>query len=57
MGPFITPKSSCRIHRSSKIRFTLNGQVMQEPNTTLMIHNVYEQVPYASNIMTLGPAT
>jgi hypothetical protein len=33
--------------------FTLNGKVMQDANTSLMIHNVFEQVSYASHIATL----
>jgi len=35
------------------ITFVLNGQTMQEATTSLMIHTVFEQVNYASNIMTL----
>jgi 2-keto-4-pentenoate hydratase/2-oxohepta-3-ene-1,7-dioic acid hydratase in catechol pathway len=31
----------------------LNGQTMQEATTSLMIPHVFEQVNYASNIMTL----
>ncbi len=38
-----------------EITFILNGNVMQSSNTNLMIHNVYEQVVYASNILTLMP--
>ena len=35
--------------------FTLNGQVMQDANTSLMIHDVFELVSYGSSIMTLRP--
>ena len=35
--------------------FTLNGQVMQDSNTSRMSHNIYELVAYASHITTLRP--
>jgi 2-keto-4-pentenoate hydratase/2-oxohepta-3-ene-1,7-dioic acid hydratase in catechol pathway len=37
------------------VTFTLNGQVMQDANTSLMIHDVFELVSYGSSIMTLRP--
>lgn len=55
LGPFITPKEFVADPQKLTIRFTLNGTVMQEASTAFMIHNVYEQVAYASNIMTLRP--
>ncbi|MBI3047577.1 MAG: fumarylacetoacetate hydrolase family protein [Acidobacteria bacterium] len=55
LGPFITPKEFVADPQKLTIRFTLNGTVMQEANTSFMIHNVYEQVMYASHIMTLRP--
>jgi len=55
LGPFITPKEFVADPQALTIRFVLNGQVMQEASTALMIHTVYEQVTYASNIMTLRP--
>jgi 2-keto-4-pentenoate hydratase/2-oxohepta-3-ene-1,7-dioic acid hydratase in catechol pathway len=55
LGPFITPKEFVPDPQKLTIRFTLNGQVMQEASTSFMIHNVYEQVTYASNILTLRP--
>lgn len=53
MGPFITPKEFISDPQKLAIKFMLNGQVMQESNSSLMIHDVYEQVHYASNIITL----
>jgi 2-keto-4-pentenoate hydratase/2-oxohepta-3-ene-1,7-dioic acid hydratase in catechol pathway len=53
LGPFITPKEFVADPQKLRIRFLLNGQVMQDANTSFMIHNVYEQITYASNIMTL----
>lgn len=55
LGPFITPKEFIADPQKLAIRFSLNGTVMQEASTALMIHNVYEQVAYASSIMTLRP--
>jgi 2-keto-4-pentenoate hydratase/2-oxohepta-3-ene-1,7-dioic acid hydratase in catechol pathway len=55
LGPYITPKEFVRDPQKLAIRFTLNGAVMQEASTAFMIHDVYEQVTYASNIMTLRP--
>jgi 2-keto-4-pentenoate hydratase/2-oxohepta-3-ene-1,7-dioic acid hydratase in catechol pathway len=55
MGPFITPKEFVPDPQKLKITYTLNGQVMQDSNTALMIHNVYETVSYGSNILTLVP--
>ena len=55
LGPFITPKEFVADPQKLTIRFRLNGQVMQEANTSFMIHSVYEQIAYASNIMSLRP--
>jgi 2-keto-4-pentenoate hydratase/2-oxohepta-3-ene-1,7-dioic acid hydratase in catechol pathway len=55
IGPFITPKEFISDPMDLDITFILNGNVMQESNTNLMIHNVFEQVVYASNIATLVP--
>jgi 2-keto-4-pentenoate hydratase/2-oxohepta-3-ene-1,7-dioic acid hydratase in catechol pathway len=53
LGPFITPREFVPDPQNLVIRFTLNGQVMQEANTSFMIHTVFEQIAYASSIMTL----
>jgi 2-keto-4-pentenoate hydratase/2-oxohepta-3-ene-1,7-dioic acid hydratase in catechol pathway len=53
LGPFITPKEFVADPRTIAITVDLNGQRVQEGNTSLMIHDVFEQVVYASNIMTL----
>jgi 2-keto-4-pentenoate hydratase/2-oxohepta-3-ene-1,7-dioic acid hydratase in catechol pathway len=55
MGPFIVPKEFVSDPRNLVVRYTLNGQLMQDATTALMIHDVFEQVAYASNILTLGP--
>lgn len=53
MGPFITPKEFVPDPQTLAIRFSLNRELLQEANTSLMIHDVYEQVAYASNILSL----
>ncbi len=55
MGPFIVPKEFTKDPMNLAIKFTLNGQVMQDSNTSYMWHNVYELVHYASNILMLRP--
>ena len=55
LGPFITPKEFIADPQKLTVRFVLNGQVMQEASTSLMIHSVFEQISYASNVMTLRP--
>jgi 2-keto-4-pentenoate hydratase/2-oxohepta-3-ene-1,7-dioic acid hydratase in catechol pathway len=55
LGPFIVPKEFVANVKNLGIKFTLNGQVMQDANTSLMIHDVFEQIAYGSNILTLQP--
>ena len=40
MGPFIVPKEFVPNPQNMQVKFTLNGQVMQDANTSLMIHSV-----------------
>jgi len=55
MGPFILPKEFVTNPQTLGIKVLLNGKVFQEGSSADMIHDVYEQVQYASNIMTLRP--
>jgi 2-keto-4-pentenoate hydratase/2-oxohepta-3-ene-1,7-dioic acid hydratase in catechol pathway len=55
MGPFIVPKEFVPDPQNLNVKFTLNGQVMQDANTSLMIHTVNELITYGSNIITLRP--
>ncbi len=55
LGPFIVPKEFIANPRNIAVRFTLNGETMQQGSTAGMIHDVFEQVQYASNILTLRP--
>lgn len=54
LGPFIVPKEFVADPRSLAVQYVINGALFQEANTSLMIHDVFEQVVYASNILTLG---
>ena len=53
LGPFITPKEFVPDPQKLPVKFTLNGKLMQDSNTSYMIHTVNELIAYASNIMTL----
>lgn len=55
MGPFITPKEFVPDVGRLRMTFSLNGEQLQEGTTAQMIHNVFEQVSYASHILTLRP--
>jgi len=55
MGPFITPKEFVADPQKLTVKYILNGKLMQEASTSLMIHTVFEQVTYGSNILTLRP--
>jgi 2-keto-4-pentenoate hydratase/2-oxohepta-3-ene-1,7-dioic acid hydratase in catechol pathway len=55
MGPFIVPKEFVPDPQKLPVKFTLNGHVMQDANTSLMIHTVNELVAFASSVMTLRP--
>jgi 2-keto-4-pentenoate hydratase/2-oxohepta-3-ene-1,7-dioic acid hydratase in catechol pathway len=55
LGPFIVPKEFVPAVQKLPIKFTLNGQVMQDADTSLMIHNVDELLSFASSIITLRP--
>jgi 2-keto-4-pentenoate hydratase/2-oxohepta-3-ene-1,7-dioic acid hydratase in catechol pathway len=55
LGPFVVPREFVADPQKLDVRFTLNGQLMQDSSTSLMIHDVYELVAYASHIATLRP--
>jgi 2-keto-4-pentenoate hydratase/2-oxohepta-3-ene-1,7-dioic acid hydratase in catechol pathway len=54
-GPFIVPAAFVGDPQNLRIRYTLNGAVMQDDTTALMIHTVRDLVHYASNVSTLRP--
>jgi 2-keto-4-pentenoate hydratase/2-oxohepta-3-ene-1,7-dioic acid hydratase in catechol pathway len=55
LGPFIVPKEFVPDPRNLAVRYVINDALFQEANTSLMIHDVFEQVVYATNILTLQP--
>jgi 2-keto-4-pentenoate hydratase/2-oxohepta-3-ene-1,7-dioic acid hydratase in catechol pathway len=55
LGPFIVPKEFVKDPMNVRHTFTLNGDVMQDSNTSRMSHNIFELLEYASNILTLSP--
>jgi 2-keto-4-pentenoate hydratase/2-oxohepta-3-ene-1,7-dioic acid hydratase in catechol pathway len=54
IGPFIVPKEFVKAPMNTRHTFKLNGDVMQDSNTSRMDHNIYELTSYASNILTLN---
>jgi 2-keto-4-pentenoate hydratase/2-oxohepta-3-ene-1,7-dioic acid hydratase in catechol pathway len=55
IGPFLVPASFVGDPQKLSVKYTLNGNVMQDSSTALMIHGVAELVSYASSIATLQP--
>jgi 2-keto-4-pentenoate hydratase/2-oxohepta-3-ene-1,7-dioic acid hydratase in catechol pathway len=55
LGPFIVPKEFVPDPQKLPVKFTLNGQLMQDANTSFMIHDVFELLTFSSNILTLRP--
>ncbi|PYR97790.1 MAG: hypothetical protein DMG16_23280 [Acidobacteria bacterium] len=55
LGPFVVPREFVPNPQALPINVLLNGKQFQEGSSADMIHDVYEQVEYASNIMTLRP--
>lgn len=55
LGPFITPKEFIRDPGNLAIRFSLNGELLQQGSTNQMIHSIDEQISYASSLLTLRP--
>lgn len=55
LGPVIVPKEFLPNAMNTRHTFTLNGDVMQDSNTSKMDHNIHELLHYASNILTLSP--
>jgi 2,4-didehydro-3-deoxy-L-rhamnonate hydrolase len=55
IGPFLVPATFVGNPQNLKVQYTLNGKMMQDGNTNLMIHGVAELISYASHIATLQP--
>lgn len=55
MGPRLVPLAFIADHMNLYIRLTVNGEVMQDGNTSQFIFSPEEQIEYASNILTIEP--
>jgi len=55
LGPFIVPSEFVKDPQNLPIRFSLNGQLMQDSTTARMTHSVHELVSFASHVITLRP--
>jgi 2-keto-4-pentenoate hydratase/2-oxohepta-3-ene-1,7-dioic acid hydratase in catechol pathway len=54
-GPFVVPAAFVGDPQNLRIRYALNGQVMQDASTGLMVHTVRDLVSFASHMATLRP--
>ena len=54
-GPFVVPAAFVPDPQDLDVRYTLNGRVMQDANTGLMVHTVRDLVSFGSHIATLRP--
>jgi 2-keto-4-pentenoate hydratase/2-oxohepta-3-ene-1,7-dioic acid hydratase in catechol pathway len=54
-GPFIVPAQFVGDPQDLAVKYTLNGNVMQDASTALMVHTVRDLISYASHISTLAP--
>lgn len=55
MGPWVVPRSCIADLHQLPLRLSLNGEPMQDGNTSELIWNVFEQIEYLSSILTLQP--
>ena len=55
VGPFIVPKEFVKEPMNTRHYFTLNGETKQDSNTSHMAYNIWENLAFGSNVMTLHP--
>jgi len=55
IGPWIVPASAAGDPHQLRLRTTLNGEVMQDSDTSLMVFSVWELIEFASARVTLNP--
>jgi 2-keto-4-pentenoate hydratase/2-oxohepta-3-ene-1,7-dioic acid hydratase in catechol pathway len=55
VGPFIVPKEFVKDPMNTRHHFELNGETKQDANTSGMEYNIWENLAYGSNVMTLHP--
>ncbi|GAA3880706.1 fumarylacetoacetate hydrolase family protein [Leifsonia kafniensis] len=55
IGPWLTTDDEIADPLDLRMRLTVNGEVRQDWSTDDMIYNIYEQIAYLSQVMTLMP--
>jgi len=55
MGATIVPKEFLKNYQNVGLKLAVNGQVMQESNTSYMVHNVRELLQFITSVQTLEP--
>jgi len=55
MGPYIVPKEFLPNYGNVRVTTKVNGEIMQDSNTSYLIHNVERLLRFASSRMTLWP--
>ncbi|HEX7909636.1 MAG TPA: fumarylacetoacetate hydrolase family protein [Paraburkholderia sp.] len=55
LGPWFVPRSCIAEPQNLRMRLAVNGEMMQDGNTSEMIFNIAEQIEYLSTILTLQP--
>lgn len=55
MAAYIVPAEFLKSHGELRLKLSVNGQVMQDSNTSYMVHNVEDLVAFISSIQTLEP--
>ncbi|MGI9294485.1 MAG: fumarylacetoacetate hydrolase family protein [Pseudomonadales bacterium] len=55
LGPWFVPKGCIDDPHNLKLQQTLNGELMQDGNTSELIFNAFEQIEYLASILTLQP--
>ena len=55
LGPWFVPRACIAEPQNLRMRLAVNGETMQDGNTSGMIFNIAEQIEYLSTILTLQP--
>ncbi|HZZ09696.1 MAG TPA: fumarylacetoacetate hydrolase family protein [Paraburkholderia sp.] len=55
LGPWFVPRACIAEPQNLRMRLAVNGETMQDGNTSGMIFNIAEQIEYLSAILTLQP--
>ncbi len=55
MGPYLVPRGQIADPYNLRLKLSVNGQVMQDANTSDLIFDVEEQIAYLSTMYTLEP--